>query len=561
MSPIAALLKPRWLSLQYPFRHRSKGGIGRWAILTAVGAAFWAGLFVLSLRVLTHFRTVEEIGDLLNAKLLSMLLITVLALLIFSGILTIISKLYLSRDLTLVHSMPVSGSRIFTARWIDAGFESSWMVIAFALPVLIALGVVYRAGLLYFAVLTANLLALAVVSSALAAGAVMVAVLVIPAGRMKNAFLFLSILLFVGLYLAIRLLKPEVLVDPETFDSVVVYVSALQAPLSPWMPTTWVYDALQAALTKNPADSLFHTALHWSFAGLSALGVMAASERWYYPGFSRSQTASGRRRRRTEAENPGAPILQGPAGAFLRKEFKCFFRDQTQWSQLFLIAALVFIYLYNFKVLPLDRSPIRTEYLQNLLSFLNMGLALFVLTAISGRFAYPAVSAEREAFWLVKTAPASLRAFLWIKFLIYLAPLLVLTEVLIVATNLLLQVTPFMMALSTATVFCLVPGIVALAIGLGAAYPNFKAENPSQTVTGFGGVMFMMISAIVIVLVIAIQAGPVYRLFMADFWSRRISTGEWLWLAVSSLLVLGISAGAVWVPMRFGERRLARHPL
>jgi hypothetical protein len=45
----------------------------------------------------------------------------------------------------------------------------------------------------------------------------------------------------------------------------------------------------------------------------------------------------------------------------------------------------------------------------------------------------------------------------------------VLTEVLIVATNLLLQVTPFMMALSTVTVFFTVPGIVAMGIGLGAA--------------------------------------------------------------------------------------------
>lgn len=561
MNLIPVLLKPRWLSMQYPLRRRRRGRLGRWTALAAVGAAFWCGLYFLSLRVLTHFRRVEEIGDLINAKLLSMLLITILALLVFSSILTAISKLYLSRDLTLVHSMPVSSSRIFAARWIDAGFESSWMVITFALPVLIALGAVYNAGWLYFILLAGNLMALAVAGSALAAAAVMLAVLAIPAGRMKNAFLFLSILLFVGLYLAVRLLQPEVLVDPETFDSVLVYVSALQAPLAPWMPSTWVYDALQAALSEKIGESLFHTGLIWSFAGLSAMAAIALAEFIYYPGFSRSQTAPTRKLRPVAAGSRSPAILHGPVGAYLRKEFKCFFRDQTQWSQLFLIAALIFIYLYNFKVLPLERSPIRTEYLQNLLSFLNMGLALFVLTAISGRFAYPAVSTEREAFWLVKTAPASLRTFLWIKLLIYLVPLLVLTEMLIVATNVLLQVTPFMMMLSTATVFCLVPGIVAMAIGLGAAYPNFKAENPSQTVTGFGGVMFMMLSAVVIVLVIAIQAGPVYRLFMADFWSRPITPLEWLWVAASSLLVLAISAAAVWIPMRFGEVRLARHPL
>jgi hypothetical protein len=77
-----------------------------------------------------------------------------------------------------------------------------------------------------------------------------------------------------------------------------------------------------------------------------------------------------------------------------------------------------------------------------------MGLDLFVLTAITARFAYPAVSMEREAFWLVKSSPLSLKAFLWIKFFIYYFPLLILTEVLIITTNILLSVTPFMMTLS-----------------------------------------------------------------------------------------------------------------
>ena len=37
--------------------------------------------------------------------------------------------------------------------------------------------------------------------------------------------------------------------------------------------------------------------------------------------------------------------------------------------------------------------------------------------------------------------------------------------------------------------------ISLLLIGLGAAYPDFKAENPTQTVTSFGGLIFMMVCA------------------------------------------------------------------
>ncbi len=189
------------------------------------------------------------------------------------------------------------------------------------------------------------------------------------------------------------------------------------------------------------------------------------------------------------------PRLSGPAWAFAVKEFRTFFRDQTQWPQLFLIAALIVIYLYNFSVLPLGQSKIRTIYLQNIFSFLNMGLAAFVLTAVAARFVYPAVSFEGDAFWIVRAAPISLKTFLWVKFVVYYLPLLILAEILIVSSNILLQVTPFMMALSVVTVFLMVPGVVALGVGLGAAYPDFQSENPAQSVTSFGGLLFMLLAA------------------------------------------------------------------
>ena len=57
----------------------------------------------------------------------------------------------------------------------------------------------------------------------------MLAVMIVPANRMRSIFIFLSILFFVVLYLAIRLLKPESMVDPDVFDTVLVYVTTLQA--------------------------------------------------------------------------------------------------------------------------------------------------------------------------------------------------------------------------------------------------------------------------------------------------------------------------------------------
>ncbi len=313
-----------------------------------------------------------------------------------------------------------------------------------------------------------------------------------------------------------------------------------------------------AGLAGRLKSGVFHTALAWSFLATITFVLIMVAEAIYFQGLSKTQTASARLLKKNTAGWRCFDFLPGPIKSFTVKEIKTFLRDQTQWSQLFLIAALVVIYVYNFKVLPIDKSPIKTVYLQNLFSFLNMGLALFVLTAITARFAYPAVSMEREAFWLVKSSPLSLKAFLWIKFFIYYFPLLILTETLIVTTNILLSVTPFMMTLSTVTVFFLVPGIVALGIGLGAAYPDFKAENPTQTVTSFGGLVFMIVSAGTIGLVILIEAGPVYKLFMADIRGQTLSPAGWLWTIGSFASAFVFSLAAIALPMRFGENRLSK---
>ena len=51
-------------------------------------------------------------------------------------------------------------------------------------------------------------------------------------------------------------------------------------------------------------------------------------------------------------------------------------------------------------------------------------MAGFVMATVSVRFVFPAVSAEGAAFWIIRTAPISLRDFLWSKFWTGLVPVL-----------------------------------------------------------------------------------------------------------------------------------------
>ena len=558
MKHVVTLLRPRIFSFKNKGLFKKDRGRGvKLFLFGSIGICFWGGIFAVSLRVLIYFKEISELGNILANKLLSMILLTFFSLLIFSSILTSISKLYLSRDLPLVHSMPVSSFKIFIARWIESTIDSSWMVIVYTLPVFISYGIVYQAGFFFYWNMIMAILSLAIIASSTSVIIVVLVVNFVPASRIRNMSIFFGLCLFLMLFFAFRFLQPERLVDPEVFSSTLVYLKSLKTPAPPYLPSTWACDSIKAALSGHIKKGMFHTALSWTWAGVMVSMAIIIANGVYFKGLSKARSAQVRLFKNRFPGIHFKKIPPGPVRAFITKEIRTFFRDQTQWSQLFLIAALVVLYLYNFNALPLEKAPIKTVYLQNLLSFLNMGLAGFVLTAIAARFAYPAISIEREAFWLVKSVPISLKSYLWIKFFIYFLPLLILAEILIIATNILLKVTPFMMALSTVTIFFLVPGVVAMGIGFGAAYPDFKADNPAQTVTSFGGILFMMVCAGYIGAVIFIEAGPVYNIFMADIRERGLTVFDWIWVTGSFTLVFVLSIAAIAIPMKFGEKKLS----
>ena len=387
--------------------------------------------------------------------------------------------------------------------------------------------------------------------------------LVLPAGRIRGVFVFLGLFLMLLLVIVFRLIRPEKFVNPESFTPFILYLKAMDSSHSAWLPTTWFFDALRASLTGAAKDGFLHVALSWSLA-ISLIFISTwVSGVIYFKGLSKAQVVPRRLftslRSRSLMEGFPFSLLSGPVRAFTTKEIKAFLRDQTQWSQIFLVAALIVIYLYNFSVLPLDQSSIQIAYLQNVLSFLNIALAAFVLAAVSARFVFPAVSQEGEAFWIVRSSPISIRTFLWIKFFVYFLPLVVLSEILIVVTNLLLNVTPFMMVLSVLTILFMVPGIVSMGLGLGAIYPDFKAENPAQSVTSLGGLIYMTLSVGFILAVVALEAGPVYSIFMSGVRGIGPKGVQWVWLVGSFSVVLVLCLATLIIPMRLGEKRISEN--
>jgi ABC-2 type transport system permease protein len=554
------LISPRLISFKNGLKRSRSNRKIKILALTGGGSIFWLVLFFLTYKVLVYFSSQEMIGDILARHLLGMVFLIFFSILIFSHVITALSNLYLSEDLEMCHSSPATLTEIFLSRSFYTIFDSSWMVVVFGLPLMIAYGFVYHAGLDYYLSLIYVSFPLIIIAACLGIMVIMVLVRFFPAQRASDIIMIMSIILIVILYLLFRFLRPERLVNPDAFVSIAQYLGALKAPDSPYLPSRWATDLLWARLTNYPAAQVFNYILLWSTALAMVVIDIWMAGRIYFSGFSKAQEAKRRShtgKRMLEKIVSAVTKPFGPESASLiAKDVRTFFRDNSQWSQLLLLAALVVVYLYNFSVLPLERSPIKSIYLQNALSFLNIGLAGFVILAISARFIFPAVSSEGRAFWIVLSSPLSSRRFLWSKYFAYLLPMLVLSEVLIIYTNYLLKVTPFMMVLSSVTIFFLVFGIVALGVGLGAVYPNFHHENIAQVATGFGALIYMISSSVFIALVIMLEAGPVYTILSAHFKGVSITHLQWIWVVCSFIGVIFVNIFAVKGPMAAGLKAL-----
>jgi len=554
------LLTPRYHAIRNRLTRLAPGDGLKTTVLGLLGMGFWAFLYTVSYKVLTYFRTIEGLGDLLALRLLSMILLTFSSILVFSNIVASLSTYYLSGELNILLSAPVRIDRIYRAKFIETVVDSSWMTLIYGLPVFVAYGTVFKASLAYYAGLILSLVPFLMIPASIGIITTMLLVNAFPARRAKDIIVLLGLLFFVVLYILFRMLRPEKLVDPDSFPSLVQYLTALRAPVSPLLPSYWATEILSPLLRKTAGDALFYLLMLWSTALAGTVIGEWVCGRIYYKGWSRSQEgkkASISRSKSVDALFKAVTLpFRSKMRAIVLKDIRLFFRDTSQWSQLFLLFALMVVYIYSFKLLPLDRAVIPSFFLQNMISFLNLGMVGFVTSAVAVRFVFPAVSLEGTSFWIIRSAPLALKDFLWAKFWSSLLPLLVLAEVLIVLSNTLLKVTPFMMYLGIATVFMMTFGITALGVGLGAIFPRFNHENVAQIPTGFGGIVYMLLTMLFIGLIVTLEAWPVYRIFTAQTIGSSVTVTVWILIALSFILVIIINVAALFAPMKIGLERL-----
>jgi ABC-2 type transport system permease protein len=549
------LLLPHLLSSRNRARRRERGDFSRGLLFGGVGIAVCAALFEGSFWLTGHLEDYAELGDFLLRMGLSWLFLTFLSFLAFSGVVTALSTFFLADDLRLLLVAPIAPRRLFHARFLRTVVQSSWMVVIFLMPVLLGIGRAKCAGVMFYVTALLTIVPFSIIPVAAGTAATLILVNTFPAKRARDILMLMGLLFAASLVIVLRFIRPEQLLKVESLPDLTDFFATLQSPITPLLPSFWAGETLFASL-QGGRDWL-HAGALWTTALASVVVLRAASERWYFSGFSRSQEAPKARFTKFRALDivasalPLSPVRR----QLLVKDLKIFLRDVSQWSQLLLLLALVLLYLYNFRVLDLSRIPYMSGFLKNIYGFVNLGMAGFVMATVAVRFAFPAVSAEGSSFWIIRTAPITLHDFLWSKFWTAFVPVLTLTEVLTVAANEFLGIDPFLKIVTALAIVFMTFALVGLAVGLGARYPRFGAD-PSQVAGSYGGVAFMMQAVLFVIVMIALLGWPSSVYLLQQQRGGPLSGSQLSLIAVCLAGASGLSI-AIWIgSMRSGVRAL-----
>lgn len=495
-----------------------------------------------------------EIGVLLLDRFFYLGWSIIFYLLILSNILTALSTLYRSPEVTFFMTNPIPHVRLFRAKLVENLIYSSWAILILGIPLSVVYGQVKSLSFAKTALfLPLGLIPFLLIAAAIGMSIIMVVVRLSKYFRMRSIFLVL-ILLFTGLfYLYFKFSQQEtVLVGVSgNFRTLSRYMGNLAANPFPYIPSYWLSEMI-IDFGQKDWPGLFY------FVGLIITSSLVAFEiagwiasKYYYTSFQVLEGSNTPRKRLSFPsiqESPIVSFLPAQYRALVVKDILQFVRTPQQWIQFLMFGFFIAIYLIN-----LSRADIKMVRLdpfwQTLIYIFNFGFSGFTLAALTSRFVYPLISLEGPGLWIMLSSPMELSKLFRVKFWMSFFIFFTLAEIVAAVGNYYLGQDPIMMTISTLFLLVMSLGLVSLSLGLGAVFPQFDEPNPMRITSGAGGIITVLTSLVYVAIMVGAMI-YVFRLWEVGKWSLYLG---WVLAGVAVLNSL-----VIFLPLWWGKRVLLK---
>jgi len=522
--------------------------------------------FAIFHRAMQFIGAFPGLGDLLVERMLFILFAFLFALLLISNLVITYSNLFRNRETSFLHSLPMDPNTIFQWKFLESTVVASWAFLFLIAPMLAAYGLVEGVAWSFYPMTLLMIMMFVILPGFAGAWAA------IGLARYMDRRHFQYSLLAIGvLTLGVLAfwLKTEQITDDMLETRVMLVLDRLlkntQFSQFAFLPSYWLASGV-IAWSEGATSSTFFFILVLLSYGLFLGGLtMTLPGHPFYEASSAVQSRGSSmgwrfwHRWRKTPDDPLAQAFGKPSWihrcmqllfwipsdrrSVLVKDVRVFWRDTSQWGQSLLLFGLLAAYIINLKNFS---ARLNNSFWIHLIAYLNLGACSLNLATLTTRFVFPQFSLEGKRLWIVGMAPIGLNKVIQIKYTLATLVSLILTGALIVLSCHMLRMPVGQMIYFTLVILVMSLSLNGLAMGLGVIYPNFKEDNPSKIVSGFGGTFCLVMSFLYIV-------GGILCLAIGSPWAQHATFFKTA-LAWGAFCLLSLLIG--YLPYRIGIRRL-----
>jgi ABC-2 type transport system permease protein len=446
----------------------------------------------------------------LGALLMMLLIMTTITALASS-----LGTFFLSDDLEVILSSPISSLSFFTARLIYVIGTVSWMPFVFIAPVLAAMASVYSLSAWFVPTAVATFIPYFLIPAALGALLATLTMSVMNHRWTKITLRLATLAILLIVIMAIQNLATSLLV-PSVDGQILRLASFLSLAEAPHLPSSWAATILSELLVPSGKSVMLRLTLLYATAVFLAGTALLAITTLHARGFSRALGRHGLSRSSlTATHGQSREPLPAPL-AIIQKDLRSLSRDIAQSTQLIFLGGLCLLYLLNLKTFVTVEFFAGRSNTAWISAFFVMHFAItaFFTSAVCTRLVFTSLSLEGKNYWVLQTAPLECEDILKAKFSGWFIPISLISSILLAIGTQTLTGRWDITCLFTVLSFFVSYGMVGLGIGLGAYFADFTWEHPSQLALSLGSFTYML-SGAMLVLVNLLPASMLLRFMLA----------------------------------------------
>lgn len=552
------------------FRHaKLRGKIGRlilYLMLLGFGYfVFWLSQLLLSAIHSPEFAQLSGIDlESVLGSIPALILSTLFLGILLTSFGVLLQALYLSGDMDFLLSTPVPIRAVFIAKLMQAVLPNFALTCLFGIPILFGLGASSGFVFAYYPLVLLVMITLAFAAAGLASLLVMLVVRVISPRRAAE------ILAFAGAMFGFLCSQTGNLAS--TFEKN-IHISGtrlagiLYLANTRWLPLNWAGQGLVALGQSHWATGLLLMGATLGFtAGVFWFALLTA-EKWYYSGWAGMQVVSRKKiPRPSRPAHPSAAhigrwmarIFSSPVLGIIQKDFLTIRRDLRKLSQL--ISPIILGAMYTFSLLRGrgessgglgDASTWFAESFLVALTYLSVGMSLFVGWMLLSRLAGMGFSQEGRNYWILKVAPVRTGQLIIAKFLVAYLPAVGLGLIFLFVISILQGFSIVQFLYSLLILMMCQAGATGILLAFGVAGANFAWDDPRKMNAGGAGCLGQIITMLYLPVSFGLFIIP---LGMAGFFELSIVYGY----VLGALIGSGATAACAFVPLWLVRKKVAQ---